>query len=179
MKAIRVLRAEAGLTGTALAARSGVTREQISRIEHGHYEPNAATLGKLAKALGVTVEEIYALQERLDAAKAGAREIAGRWVEARAGHSYLALTDDAAVEVVANASSIDEVTELKEAVDDERDIAKSFLEDHTPPPELREALQEAVRKHLFWLIDLSRRRKELREAGEGKSTEVLVGMNVG
>ncbi|MBA3473947.1 MAG: helix-turn-helix transcriptional regulator [Rubrobacter sp.] len=166
MRAIKVLRAEAGLTGIELGRRSGVPRETISRLEHGHYEPTAPTLQKLARALGVEVREIYLLEEQLDAPKAPARSLAGQWFRTRLGHDYLALPDHEGVRVVAAASSIDDVVAIKEAVDAERDVAKSFFEDHDPEPELRASLEMAVGKHLYWRIDLEKRRQVLRDAGE-------------
>ena len=175
MKALKILRAERGLTGTALGKLSGVRREEISRIEHGHFSPSAPTMKKLAGALGVSVRDIYLLQEQLDAPKAGAREAAANWLEQQGiGHSYLALTDQEALDTVAGASSLEEVAELKEAV--ELGIIESFLKHHDPEPgELREALELATRKHLHWLIDLEKRRKTLRDEQSGGERAVLVG----
>jgi excisionase family DNA binding protein len=51
---VRRLREEAGLTQLELAARSGLTHETISRLEHGQREPHARTLLALAQALGTT-----------------------------------------------------------------------------------------------------------------------------
>lgn len=170
MRAIKVLRAEAGLTGSELGRRSGVPRETISRLEHGHYEPTAPTLQKLARALGVEVREIYLLEEQLDAPKAPARSLAGQWFRAHVGDDHLAFPDHESASVAAAANSVSEVEAIKEAVDLQRDAAKVFLADHDPSPELREALEMAVSKHLYWLIDLGTRRKELlaeqRHAGE-------------
>ena len=58
MRALRIARAEAGMTAGELAARSGVGRNTISRIERGVVEPQAATLQKLALALGVSVADL-------------------------------------------------------------------------------------------------------------------------
>src|SRR5215211_3382706 len=55
LRALRIARAEAGMTAGELAARSGVGRNTISRIERGLVEPQAATLHKLAEALGISV----------------------------------------------------------------------------------------------------------------------------
>src|SRR5215217_4326046 len=65
LKALRIARAEAGLNIGELARKSGVGRDTVSRIEHGKTEPQGATLHKLATALGTTVEELYAMEERL------------------------------------------------------------------------------------------------------------------
>ncbi len=56
-KKITLILAEQGLTKTAFAERSGVSRQNISTIlGRGTCEP--ATAGKLAKGLGVDVSEI-------------------------------------------------------------------------------------------------------------------------
>jgi transcriptional regulator with XRE-family HTH domain len=46
------------MTAGELAARSGVGRNTISRIERGVVEPQAGTLRKLAEALGVSVADL-------------------------------------------------------------------------------------------------------------------------
>jgi transcriptional regulator with XRE-family HTH domain len=46
------------MTAGELAARSGVGRNTISRIERGLVEPQAATLHKLAEALGMSVADL-------------------------------------------------------------------------------------------------------------------------
>jgi transcriptional regulator with XRE-family HTH domain len=46
------------MTAGELAAKSGVARNTISRIERGVVEPQAATLHKLAEALGVSVADL-------------------------------------------------------------------------------------------------------------------------
>jgi transcriptional regulator with XRE-family HTH domain len=46
------------MTAGELAAKSGVARNTISRIERGVVEPQAATLHKLADALGVSVADL-------------------------------------------------------------------------------------------------------------------------
>lgn len=46
------------MTAGELAAKSGVARNTISRIERGVVEPQAATLHKLAEALGVGVADL-------------------------------------------------------------------------------------------------------------------------
>jgi excisionase family DNA binding protein len=53
---LRALREAAGLTQIQLAAASGLTHEQISRLETGRYAPYADTVRTLAQALGVDPE---------------------------------------------------------------------------------------------------------------------------
>lgn len=62
---IRELREHAGLTQTELAERSGVSRATVNRIENGKEETSTKTLEKIASALGVCVEELFASAGRL------------------------------------------------------------------------------------------------------------------
>lgn len=55
---LRVYREYRGLTQAALAERSEVNRVQIADIEAGRKTGSVATLGKLAKALGVTIDDL-------------------------------------------------------------------------------------------------------------------------
>jgi transcriptional regulator with XRE-family HTH domain len=61
VKALRIARAEAGITLVELAEKSGVSRHTISEIEQGARKPRQATLTKLAKALDRPVS--YFLEE--------------------------------------------------------------------------------------------------------------------
>lgn len=56
MKIVRIL-AEYGMTKTELAARSGVSRQQISTIM-GRGTCTPKTAGKLAAGLGISVSDI-------------------------------------------------------------------------------------------------------------------------
>jgi transcriptional regulator with XRE-family HTH domain len=53
-----------GLSGGALADRSGVSRAMISKIERGETQPTAALLARLAAALGMTLSELVAQAEQ-------------------------------------------------------------------------------------------------------------------
>jgi DNA-binding XRE family transcriptional regulator len=55
------LRAARGLSAAELASAINVSRQTVYAIESGGYAPNTAIALKLAKALGVTVEEIFQL----------------------------------------------------------------------------------------------------------------------
>ena len=50
------LRKDAGLTQAQLGGRIGVTARAVSQWENGRTEPALSLLGKLADALGVTLE---------------------------------------------------------------------------------------------------------------------------
>jgi excisionase family DNA binding protein len=73
---LRRLREDAGFTQLELAARSGLTHETVSRLEHGRRQPQARTLVALAQALGVTPVAFVRPLERggsLTTAEAAAR----------------------------------------------------------------------------------------------------------
>ncbi len=56
MKVQRVMR---DLTQADLAALAGVTRKSINAIEGGHMVPSVLLALKLAKAMDVTVEQLF------------------------------------------------------------------------------------------------------------------------
>lgn len=55
---LKILRIEAGLTQEELAQRIGLKKQNISRYENSHCEPNIRTAKKIADALGVSIEEM-------------------------------------------------------------------------------------------------------------------------
>lgn len=55
---LREIRRRLGLTASAVAARSGIRRPNISRIEKGKHVPSLETLERLADALGVPLAEV-------------------------------------------------------------------------------------------------------------------------
>jgi putative transcriptional regulator len=52
-------RTELGLTQAELAEKVGVTRKTVNTVENGVFTPSATLAIKLAKALGVTVEQLF------------------------------------------------------------------------------------------------------------------------
>lgn len=57
---LKRLRTEQGLSLYELAARSGLNRSTLLRIEGGtHAQPSAGTLNRLARGLGIDAEELY------------------------------------------------------------------------------------------------------------------------
>src|SRR5579862_2399320 len=46
-----------------LAARSGVSRAMVSKIERGEASPTAALLGRLSAAFGLTLSQLFARME--------------------------------------------------------------------------------------------------------------------
>jgi transcriptional regulator with XRE-family HTH domain len=57
-KAVRYWREQRGLSGRALAALAGVSHVHIVNMEAGRGDPLLSTLERLAKALGVRVEDL-------------------------------------------------------------------------------------------------------------------------
>lgn len=64
---IRTLRVATGTSGGALAARAGVSRSMLSRVERGLASPSVETLERIASAMGVSISQFFAdRSERLD-----------------------------------------------------------------------------------------------------------------
>jgi transcriptional regulator with XRE-family HTH domain len=60
---VHAARASLGFSTAELAARSGVSRAMIGKIERGDVQPTAALLAKLSDALGLTLSELIARAE--------------------------------------------------------------------------------------------------------------------
>ena len=60
---LKVQRAKKDLTQEKLAQMVGVTRKTINTVEKGKYIPSTYLALKLAKVLGVTVEELFQIRE--------------------------------------------------------------------------------------------------------------------
>ena len=65
LKALRMARADAGLTISELAKRASVSRDTISNAERGQHSLQATTLHKVAQALGRAPSELLAEEEKL------------------------------------------------------------------------------------------------------------------
>lgn len=61
---LRVARAEKRLSQEQLALQAGVTRQTISSIETGQYNPSALLALLLARCLDKRVEELFFLEEK-------------------------------------------------------------------------------------------------------------------
>jgi ribosome-binding protein aMBF1 (putative translation factor) len=57
-KKIRELRELAGMNQTQLAKKAGLTQSHVSRIENAEHSATNFTLEKIARALGVEIEEL-------------------------------------------------------------------------------------------------------------------------
>ncbi len=60
---LKVQRAKKDLTQEQLAQMVGVTRKTINTVEKGKYVPSTYLALKLAKVLGVPVEELFQIRE--------------------------------------------------------------------------------------------------------------------
>jgi len=59
---VRVSRAELDLSQEQLARAAGVSRQTISSIETGQYCPSTLLAFRLARVLGVRVDELFSLE---------------------------------------------------------------------------------------------------------------------
>jgi transcriptional regulator with XRE-family HTH domain len=57
-KRIKALREQRGLSQETLAAKAGVSRGYLARLELGRHDPTVGTVEKLAKALRVKVTDL-------------------------------------------------------------------------------------------------------------------------
>lgn len=60
---VKQLRKEAGLRQEDMAAQLGVSRQTIIAIENDKYDPSLELAMKIARLLGLHVDEIFALDE--------------------------------------------------------------------------------------------------------------------
>ena len=56
---LRILRAEREWSQEVLAGKVDVSRQTINAIENGRYDPSLPLAFKLAKALGLRIEDIF------------------------------------------------------------------------------------------------------------------------
>ena len=62
---IQDLRKEKGLTQQGLAEKLGVSRQTIISLENGKYNPSISLSYKLAKAFGLTIEDVFIFDEEV------------------------------------------------------------------------------------------------------------------
>ena len=60
---IKEYRARYDMKQEELAARVGVRRETISNLEKGKYNPSLVLAWNIAKVFGVTIEELFTVDE--------------------------------------------------------------------------------------------------------------------
>lgn len=59
---IRALRTERGLTQAQLAEVLGVTRQTVIAVEQGRYSPSLELAFQIARALGWSIDEVFAYE---------------------------------------------------------------------------------------------------------------------
>ena len=60
---IESIRKERGILQEDFAKAMGVSRQTISSVEHGRYNPSILLAHKIAKFFGTTIEEIFIFEE--------------------------------------------------------------------------------------------------------------------
>jgi len=184
MRAVKILRAEAGLTGIELAKRANMSRSQLSRIEHERHEPKPESLKRIADALDINVRDIYALEEEIYGPKAGGPPSpAQAWLLERiAGHALVAMNSEEFSNYV-DGLDLQGLQEAKEDLDLERShIEHAFMSALGHPVGARveivsplfRSLKVAWQNYVYSLREIDRRRKELREELRGKTKSVLL-----
>jgi transcriptional regulator with XRE-family HTH domain len=88
---VRAAREARGMTVSALAEASGVSRAMIAKVERDEAQPTAALLGRLSGALGMTLSELVARAEDGDARLVRAAD-QPVWVDPATGYRRRALS---------------------------------------------------------------------------------------
>ena len=60
---IEAIRKEQGILQEEFAKAMGVSRQTISSLENGRYNPSIGLAHKIAKFFGMTIEEIFVFEE--------------------------------------------------------------------------------------------------------------------
>ena len=60
---IEAIRTERGIRQDELAKALGVSRQTISSLENGRYNPSITLAYKIAKLFGMTIEEVFCFEE--------------------------------------------------------------------------------------------------------------------
>ena len=60
---IEAIRKEKGILQEEFAKAMGVSRQTISSLENGRYNPSIGLAHKIAKFFGMTIEEVFVFEE--------------------------------------------------------------------------------------------------------------------
>ena len=60
---IEAIRKERGILQDEMARAMGVSRQTISSLENGRYNPSILLAYKIAKYFGMTIEEVFVFEE--------------------------------------------------------------------------------------------------------------------
>ena len=63
---LKEYRSDLGINQTEMGKLAGVSRQTISLIERGDYSPSVTLALTIAKVCGVTVEDVFYLQEEIE-----------------------------------------------------------------------------------------------------------------
>jgi transcriptional regulator with XRE-family HTH domain len=66
---VRTLRERAGLSQSELAGRAGISTSWLRRIESGAHDPSWGSMRRVARGLGVSIEELSELAEENEQGK--------------------------------------------------------------------------------------------------------------
>jgi transcriptional regulator with XRE-family HTH domain len=88
---LRTAREDRGMTVSALAEASGVSRAMISKVERDEARPTAALLGRLSGALGMTLSELVARAEVGDV-RVARRDAQPVWTDPASGYRRRAVS---------------------------------------------------------------------------------------
>jgi len=58
-KSLKIAMVRKGVTGKALAEKTGINRSRISWIINGHWNPKEEEMAKISKVLGCTSNELF------------------------------------------------------------------------------------------------------------------------
>jgi molybdate-binding protein/DNA-binding XRE family transcriptional regulator len=81
------IRGERGISAAALASKVGVSRQTIYAIEAGSYVPNTTIALQLARALEVSVEDLFALEAESPAERRSGVEVLAAGMSMRPGQA--------------------------------------------------------------------------------------------
>ncbi|HEX6024102.1 MAG TPA: XRE family transcriptional regulator [Solirubrobacter sp.] len=98
-EAVHAARVARGLSASALAERSGVSRAMIAKVERAEAQPTAALLGRLSGALGMTLSELIARAEHADRRLVRAAE-QPVWTDPETGYTRRAVSSGGPLELV-------------------------------------------------------------------------------
>lgn len=134
MDRLAELRERRALTLRELAEMSGVAADTINQIELGHRKPRPSTLRKLARALGVNVEDFYMEPTRpkvkapppsREWAAAAPEEEFNSWVETANLHDTLTLNRNLSTIAASETAGTDEHRRLLRRLSK---VAEHFME---------------------------------------------------
>ncbi len=166
---LRELRAEKQLSLREVEERGGPNKDTMSLAERGVHKPHPQTLGRIAKAFGMSVAELRVELESTSSPKAAAPPSLAEWLQERCGHAYLALAKGEFKEMFDQIPEDDpERRALALEVNREYNTFCNFPKNVTPTERIamrkliRNAIPEVAVKHgiALWEGDLDREYQE-------------------